>query len=391
MAEELRTRLGSVEPHELAGRSDLVLVDLRSPGEFAADHVPGAQNVPLFDDDERVLVGTLYRRLGQGPAFEAGVRITIQRVAALAARVASLARIDLPEGVGLEERVRALTAGGMQALEARIGPGERAPLPERGLVFCCWRGGLRSQSVTALFRSVGVESAVFVEGGYKAWRAHLRARITEWAPPPSFVLRGLTGVGKTLVLRELEHLRPGWTLDLEGLAGHRSSILGMVGLEPVSQKVFDRRLFERIERGFPGPLVVEGESRKVGSVVLPESAWAAVDRGTALELVAPLQRRIEVLIDDYLSEPGSREELARQLPFIEQRLGARKYDGLLTGLLESRREEELVELLLEKYYDPLYTHSERDRRYAVRIDSSEPEAAAAEVAAWIETERRARR
>lgn len=385
MNEELTTRLFAARPDQLLGRRDVTVVDLRAPREFEADHVAGAHNAPLFDDDERALVGTLYRQLGQQPAFEAGVKITVSKIAALVARIAAVAQVELPSGADLDGRVRALTEGGIHALETRLGAEPCGELPERALVLCCWRGGLRSQSVAALVQSLGIARAVFVDGGYKAWRGLVRERLGAWRAPRTYVLRGLTGVGKTLVLRELERLRPGLTLDLEGLAGHRSSILGMVGLEPVSQKAFDRRLFERLEQGFPGSLVVEGESRKVGDVILPPSVWSAIEGGIALELSASVARRVEVLIDDYLAEPANRAQLARQLPFIERRLGERKYDGVLTGLLEAEREEELVELLLAQYYDPLYTHSERGQRYLASFDASEPEVAAAEIAAWVET------
>jgi tRNA 2-selenouridine synthase len=223
---------------------------------------------------------------------------------------------------------------------------------------------------------------VVIAGGYKAYRAEVRRRIAAWEAPSSLVLRGLTGVGKTLVLRAIEELRPGWTLDLEGLAGHRSSILGMVGLEPCTQKAFESRLARRLARGFPGNCVVEGESRKVGDVVLPAPVWDTIAGGVSIELTAPLHRRVQVLIEDYLEHPGNRVEIRGQLPFIEDRLGAGRWRGVLTGLLDAGREAELVEVLLERYYDPLYRHSEKRHRYATRIDASDPQRAAAEIVSW---------
>ncbi|MEO0651668.1 MAG: tRNA 2-selenouridine(34) synthase MnmH [Planctomycetota bacterium] len=384
MPEQLTTRLFSIAPAALEGRRDVTVIDLRAPGEFDLDHVSGAHSVPLFDDDERALVGTLYRQRGQSEAFDAGLEITHRKIADLVARIASIAGRAHDPLEDLRAKVTELTVGGIHALETRLGPEARATLPSGALVLCCWRGGLRSQSVAALLQSLGHADAHFVEGGYKAWRAHVRAAIDTWQAPPSFTLRGLTGVGKTLVLRALEELRPGWTLDLEGLAGHRSSILGMVGLEPVNQKIFDRRLFERLRSGFPGPCVVEGESRKVGDIVLPKSVWTAVDDGVPIELVASVPRRVEVLIEDYLATGDARAELARQLPYIEARLGSRKYAGVLTGLLAEGADAELVELLLERYYDPLYRHSESGHDYQVSIDTTDPRATAEAIVAWIE-------
>jgi tRNA 2-selenouridine synthase len=221
-------------------------------------------------------------------------------------------------------------------------------------------------------------------GGYKRYRQTVLTQLEDWNAPPAFALRGLTGVGKTLVLRELERLRPGWTIDLEGLAGHRSSVLGGVGLEPCSQKSFESKLAARLARGFPGLVVFEGESRKVGDAIVPRRVWAALDGAESIELVAPRERRIDVLIDDYLAHPDHRGELEPDIAFLEARLGRRCASAKLVELLRAHRERELVELLLELYYDPLYRHSEQGRVYAISIDATDPAAAAREVATWIE-------
>jgi tRNA 2-selenouridine synthase len=385
VAVDARTRLEALDPAALLGRGDLALVDLRSPSEFAEDHLPGAVNVPLFDDAERTLVGTLYRQVSGQSAFETGVQLTRAKLRGLVAEVLAAAGRRAREQ-DLDELLAELTAGGLGGLSSRLDP-QPAQGPAAGaLVLCCWRGGLRSQSVAALLTVLGHRDVYLVAGGYKAWRALVRERLARCELPQSFVLRGLTGVGKTLVLRELELLRPGWTLDLEGLAGHRSSILGRVGLEPVGQRTFESRLLLRLLRGFDGPLVLEGESRKVGDVVLPEPIYRAVDRGLAIELVASRERRVAVLLDEYLAQPSNRAQIAAVLPYLEQRIGARKYAGVLTALLEQGRETELVELLLDLHYDPLYRHSERGRSYLASIRSDEPEAAAAQVAAFVETE-----
>jgi tRNA 2-selenouridine synthase len=369
---------------ELAlGHGSALWIDLRSPSEHAQDHVPGARNVPLFDDAERALIGTLYARSSPEAAFAEGRRRTRERIGELVGEIARLAGWPLPQ-VDLEERVESMTGGGLRRLEGELVAQEVAALPELPVLFYCWRGGMRSRSVVAMLREIGIEEAFVLHGGYRAYRKHARDRIASWSAPPAFVLRGLTGVGKTLVLRELEAQRGGWTLDLEGLAGHRSSILGMVGLEPCTQKTFESRLFARLEGGFPGVCVLEGESRKVGDVVLPPSVWRALDGGTNIELVASPERRVEVLVADYLEREENRAQLERQLPFIEERLGSRKWAGALVELLRARRDAELAELLLERYYDPLYRRSEKGRHYAHTIDATAPRAAAAAVAGWIE-------
>src|SRR5262245_41976480 len=380
MASGSSFRVPMAEAAAVLDRRPRLLVDLRSPAEFAEDHLPGAVNLPLFYDLERALIGTLYARSSPAAAFEEGRARTRARIASFTRALAVLAGWEVPD-IDLERRVTELTEGGMERLERALEPVGAAVTPD-SVVAYCWRGGLRSRAVIAFLRGLGRTDLVGVEGGYRAYRRCVRARIQAWEPPPSFVLRGLTGVGKTLVLRELAERRPDWTLDLEAMAGHRSSILGGVGLVPASQKLFESRLAARIARGFGGPCVAEGESRKVGDLVLPETVWRAIDGGVALEVTADPARRVRVLLDDYLASPESRAELAERLPFIEARLGAR-WSGTLVALLEQGREGELVEVLLARYYDPLYRHSERGRHYAERFDASDPRAAAEEIERWI--------
>ena len=136
--------------------------------------------------------------------------------------------------------------------------------------------------------------------------------------------------------------------------------------------------------GLRGPCLFEGESRKVGDVIQPDSLWRALCGGASIELAASTERRVDVLIADYLESEENRLELARQLPFIEERLGRRKWDGVLVSWLEAREDRRLVEVLLERYYDPLYRHSEERHRISHRVEAEDPDRAAREVVAWIE-------
>ena len=379
---ELRT-LPTSSIQDALAEPGAVFVDLRSPSEFEADHVPGAHSIRLFDDEERALIGTLYSRSSHEIAFDQAVERTQARIDTLVREVSELVGWAPPEG-DLSAIVDSLTRGGIRELEERL-EGVTTRGVERPVYFYCWRGGLRSKSVTALFQLLGFERAIQIEGGYKAYRAGVMSALAGWQSPPAIALRGGTGMGKTLVLRAIERLRPGWTLDLEGAAGHRSSILGMVGLEPVSQRRFESRLFERLRRGFADQVVVfEGESRKIGDSIQPERVWEALQGARNVRLTTPTERRIEVLSEDYLAQPENRMHLAQQLPFIENRLGPKKYVGVLVEMLHADRIDELVRILLEEYYDPLYDHSEKGRDIAAEFDSTDPEACARELVAWIE-------
>ena len=360
------------------------LIDLRAPVEFEVDSVPGAISEPLFDDTERELIGTLYKQSSPEDAYSEGVALIQAKIAQLISRILAHVGRAAPEA-GISAAMEELSAGGKAALEGRMVPEVVESLEPESFVVGCWRGGLRSQAVCALLRHLGYP-AVLLNGGYKAYRQHVFAALTQWTPPARAVtLRGHTGVGKTLVLNAIERLRPGWTVDLEDLAGHRSSILGMVGREPVNQKTFESKLFARLSAGFPaGVAVFEGESRKIGDVIQPKPLWEAVRGGASVRLDASIARRTQVLAEDYLATPESAAQLKQQLPFIERRLGEVKFKGVLTGLLEEQRIDELVALLLELYYDPLYTHSEGEIPTALEVDAEDAQACAAEIVGWIE-------
>lgn len=361
-------------------------VDLRSPAEFQDDHVPGAVNVPLFDDQERAMVGLLYRQFSPDAAFAEGRAVVAGKVDALVAGIAAAAGW-VPEGApsreDLRRRVLAMTDAGIGAMDVELTAVPLARLPERPVALHCWRGGLRSRSVLALVRALGFRDAVGVRGGYRAYRQGVLDALARWpGVRRAVVLRGLTGVGKTLVLREVERQRPGVTLDLEALAGHRSSLLGMVGLEPVSQKRFESGLRERLARGFSGGvMVVEGESRKVGDVVVPARVWDAMQGGVNVWLETSVERRVEVLIEDYLARTDAMPVLRRQLDAVAARMPKRPD---LVGMLERGETRDLVALLLRDYYDPLYGHSEAGRSYEARIDATDPAAAAAAVLAFVD-------
>ena len=360
-----------------------VVIDLRSPSEFAEDHVPGAVSVPLFDDVQRALVGTLFRQVSPSAAFEEGRAIVREKIRALVGDIARHSGLR-PDADDLEARVAAMTSGGYERFFSELGAARRIEAPRNPVVFTCWRGGLRSRSVLAFVRSIGMREAALLEGGYRSYRASICAEIEGFAFPPAFVLRGLTGVGKTLVLRAIERMRPGWTLDLEGLAEHRSSLLGMVGLEPCSQKMFESRFAMRLRAGFPGFFVVEGESRKVGDMILPKGVWSAMSSGTSSQISASLESRVRVLCDDYLASPNSRAELAQQLPRVESRMRRKHGAPSLVSMLESGARTELVQTLLEHYYDPLYRHTDKDQMYAANFEADDPERAANVIVAWIE-------
>lgn len=307
------------------------LIDVRSPSEYAEDHVPGALSLPVLTDAERARVGTIYTQESPFLARKIG--------AALVARNAA-AHIEGP----LSDR------------EGRWRP----------LVYC-WRGGQRSGSFTTILRQIGWR-AEQVEGGYRSWRRLVQHSLYEAALPHRLILLdGLTGTAKTELLHRLDRLGV-QVLDLEGLARHRGSLLGaMPGGQP-GQKAFETALAARLARLDPGrPVLAEAESSKVGNIVLPPALWSAMQRAPRIEVTASPEARGRYLAQVYSDLAADRDRLRlllRQLLPLRGRAAFESWDTLL----EQGRVEELAAALMKDHYDPTYLRS-RTRHPAACIQS----------------------
>lgn len=312
-----------------------LLVDVRTPAEFAEATIPGALNVPLFSNEERARVGTVYKQQGRNVARMLGVEIVSPRIPEMLARVA----------------------------EAR--DGRRTPV----IVFC-WRGGMRSRALTTFLDLAGIP-ALQLEGGHKAFRAGVRDFLAAGRWGRMLVLRGLTGVGKTRQLHRLQ--AEGYpVLDLEGLANHRGSAFGGLGLESQpSQKMFEALLWDELRR-IPeeGYALTEGESKHIGRRVLPPRLYADLQKETSLWLEASLDYRVGIILDDYPARDGLREAFRRPLEGLKPRLGKTVVEAML-DLLRRGCWEELVRELMVYYYDPLYNHTKPQRRIEIDIEADD--------------------
>jgi tRNA 2-selenouridine synthase len=310
------------------------ILDVRSPGEFAEDHLPGAENWPVLDDEERRIVGTLYK---QDPleARRLGATLVARNVARL-----------------LDERT-----GGK-------------PKTWRPLVYC-WRGGQRSLSLHWFLGQIGFRSRQLV-GGYKAYRTQVRADLDSW--PARFdyrVLCGLTGCGKTRLLQALA-AEGAQVLDLEGLAAHRGSVLGGLPDRPQpTQKGFDSALWATL-RGLDAtrPVFVESESRKIGRIALPASLLKALHgQGRPLWIDMPEPARVELLLQDYAHFAADVEGFCKLLDGLVELRGharvsawqAQARDGDWAGVFGA---------LMREHYDPGYGGSLR--RHFPALADAEP-------------------
>jgi tRNA 2-selenouridine synthase len=297
------------------------VIDVRSPAEFAEDHIPGARNLPVLDDAERARVGTLYKQVSAFEARKVGAVIATRNIAVHIEREL----LDCPKGW-------------------------------RPLVYC-WRGGKRSESMAHVLREVGWPAARLA-GGYRAYR---RAVIDDLDRLPLTlkwqVICGRTGSGKSRLLQALEHAGA-QVLDLEALARHRGSVLGNLpdAAQP-TQKCFESLVRARLAAFIPTrPVFVEAESRKIGRLAVPETLMEAVRGGTCLRLEADVAARVALLEDEYAHLVGDVDALCTKLALLTS-LHGREQIASWESLARSGRIAELVADLLERHYDPAYLRS----------------------------------
>lgn len=295
------------------------LIDVRSPSEFAADHIPGAINLPALDDAERAQVGTIYK---QCP-------FTARKVgAAIVARNIS------------------------QHIMGHFASKDKGYYP---LVYC-WRGGQRSNSMATVLAQIGWQ-VMILQGGYKTYRAHVRTQLQQ--VPEEFtyqVLCGLTGTGKTPILQRLAS-QGAQVIDLEGLANHRGSLLGEQPLPQPSQKYFESLLLQKLQTFNPcKPVWVEAESNKIGSIYLPRSLWQKMIQASCIEIQMPLSERIHLLLQEYSHLIARPDVLKSKLQQLKSRLGKERL-GEWNHLVDTNQWEALVGDLLQHHYDPAYTQA----------------------------------
>jgi tRNA 2-selenouridine synthase len=295
-------------------------IDVRSPAEFAADHVPMATNQPVLDDAERARIGTLYMA-SPFAARKRGAALVARNIAAM-----------------LE------TAFAEQGREWRP------------LVYC-WRGGQRSRALTEVLNEIGWR-AVQLEGGYRTYRRHVVAELARLPARLRFVvICGLTGSGKSRLLAALA--RSGaQTLDLEGIARHRGSLLGDLPGDPQpTQKWFESQLFDALGRlDDSRPVFVESESRRIGSVQMPDALLLQMRIGRALTLVTPLEQRVALLKEEYahfLSAPASLGACLEPLVELHGKAAIARWEAMAAAA----DWDQLVAELLETHYDPMYARS----------------------------------
>jgi tRNA 2-selenouridine synthase len=329
------------------------VIDVRSPAEFAEDHVPGAVNLPAMSNDERARVGTLYKQVSPFDARKIGAAIVARNVAA---------HLEGP-------------------LAARDGGW-------RPLVYC-WRGGQRSGSVATILTQVGWRTET-IAGGYQSFRRLVHAAVYEAPFPARIVLiDGNTGTAKTAVLARLA-ARGHQVIDLEAMAGHRGSLLGATEAGQPSQRAFETRIAVALAGLDPArPVAVEAESSKIGRLIVPPSLWAAMCAAPRIDLVAPVEARAAYLVEAYADVIADPARLADLLQPLRHHRGHGVVDGWL-ALLAQGAHRALAAALITDHYDPAYARSRAAHRPAVigqaaagRLDAAGIDALAAQAEAML--------
>lgn len=297
------------------------IVDVRTPLEFAEDHIPGATNAPVLSNEERVIVGTMYKQVSPFDATRVGAAMVARNIAMHLDTIFA----DRPRNW-------------------------------RPLIYC-WRGGKRSGSMTTWFNMIGWKARQ-LEGGYKTWRRHVLDQLEVLPGRYRYVaLTGHTGSGKTRLLQALR-LAGAQVLDLEQLACHRGSLLGALPGQPQpSQKAFETSLAGTLERfDASQPVFVEAESRRIGTVSLPENLLRGIHGGTCIEVQATREDRVAFLLQDYAHLFDAPEQFKAQLGKL---VGLHSHEQVRHWheLIDSGARAELFGELIERHYDPAYRRS----------------------------------
>lgn len=311
---------------EIGLENKYVLVDVRSPKEFASATIPGAVNVPLFTDEQRELIGTVYVQESIEKAKKIGVEAAGKNLPNIYEKINELSKLH------------------------------------KKLVFFCARGGMRSSSLVALITVLGVNAFKLI-GGYKGYRAYINKELPSVVKDVKFVvIHGNTGIGKTTILKKLEE-KGHDILDLEGCANHRGSILGGIGLGyQNSQKQFESLVYNKLLNRKSNIVFIEGESKRIGKVIIPEYIFNVMESGKHINLKADIDLRVKNILEDYVQ--NNNLELIKSLEELKRHVSSKNIDKYIKEINDNNYSYVIKELMI-KYYDPMYENNKYDFNLAL--------------------------
>ncbi len=324
---------------------EVQFIDIRSPREFRTGTIPGAINVPLFLDEAYETVGTVYKQKGPAQAKKVAMKFVAAR---------------LPE---IYEQFLEIEAQG------------------KPMMMFCARGGMRSKTLKNMLSNLGHELER-LDGGYKAYR-QVVINETEAACKRAqmVVLHGMTGVGKTQILKALE-AKGAKMIDIEGISEHRGSMLGRIGLpEQPNQREFEHLILEALLAGDGHTVYVEAESKRLGRNTLPEAFMVAMRRGGHIDLTASIAFRKGILIEEYANCSSYIDEMVEVLNGFRKQLGNDKVNALQEKLKQGDLAT-VAEILMVEYYDPKYKHASLGVTYDAVFEITSIESTVSDLLAW---------
>ncbi|WP_073338166.1 tRNA 2-selenouridine(34) synthase MnmH [Clostridium grantii] len=319
-------------------KSNYLIVDVRSPLEYKESTINGAINIPIFDDDERCEIGTVYVNESKEKAKKIGVKYASNKLPFI-----------------YEEMLKYKNQY------------------EKIVLFCA-RGGMRSTIISGFLNSMGL-NVIKLEGGYKSYRNYvINELITLNENKNYIVLHGNTGVGKTEILKNLKN--KGYSiLDLEGAANHRGSMLGHVGLGNTNnQKQFESNIFHQLQESKDDYIFIEAESSRIGSANVPKYILNKMKEGFHIYVDAPLEFRVNLIVDEYMKAENAKNEIIECLTKFSKYISKEDIE-LYRELLMKDEFAKVTKELMVKYYDPLYMKSAKRYLFELKIFSQNIEEA----------------
>ncbi len=313
-------------PAFLEAAGSLPVLDVRSPSEYLQGHIPGAFSFPLFNDEERAVVGTIYKNSGRKDAIIKGLEFIGPKMKSMVIQASAIAR-------------------------------------KGDVLVHCWRGGMRSESVAWLLNIAGINSSV-LEGGYKAYRHYIRESFS--AGPEIIVLGGYTGSGKTEILKSLREMGQ-QVIDLEGLANHKGSVFGGLGQkDQPNNEQFENDLAKLWLALDPRKAVwLENESRHIGHVAMPDVFYKRICDARVINIEIPVPARTPKLVEEY--GLFDKDELIHSVEVLRRRLGGDQANKICRAIEADELDKATVALL--NYYDRKYLESlgTRDPAQLIRL------------------------
>lgn len=302
--------------------NDVLYIDVRSPKEFDEYHLPNSISLPIFSNEERAEIGTLYKQAGREKAMGRGIEVFSYKMPWYYQEILKLHQRE----------------------------------PDKQIVIYCWRGGMRSKAVATTMSMMDLP-VWQLDGGIRSYRYLVMEGLESLSDQPwdYIVLEGNTGTRKTEILEQLK--AEGYpVLDLEGLAQHRGSVFGNIGLSPVSQKDFEARLFHELDNlRHSDYLIIEAESKRLGRIIIPDFIMEGKEKGVRIHVDTPIDERVKAISETYQLEKHV-DQFSDALAVISKRLSPEVNENI-EYWLQTKQFGKIIAALLEHYYDPRYEHA----------------------------------